>query len=161
MFSKWLSSKKMLLASPLTGNVVTLEQVPDPVFAQKMTGDGFAVEPSEGVVVAPFDGKVVHLFESKHAIVLENKNQLQVLIHVGIDTVNLQGEGFFAHTQVGETVKKGDKLIEFDLVKIKKAGHPTISPVIITNGEIVSEQKILIHGSVHAGIDDILSLHLK
>lgn len=161
MFSKWFSSKKMVLTSPLSGNVVTLEQVPDPVFAQKMTGDGLAVEPSQGVVVAPFEGKVVHLFESKHAIILENTNQLQVLIHIGLDTVNMQGDGFIAHTKVGDSVKKGDKLIEFDLLKIKKAGHPTISPVIITNGEIVSEQKILIQGSVQAGVDDILSVHLK
>jgi glucose-specific phosphotransferase system IIA component len=150
-----------MLTSPLSGKIVALEQVPDPVFAQKMTGDGIAVKPSQGVVLAPFDGKVVHLFESKHAIILEHTSQLQVLIHIGLDTVNMQGDGFLAHVKVGDTVKKGDKLIEFDLLRIEEAGHPTISPVIITNGEIVSEQKNIRQGSVRAGVDDILSIHLK
>ncbi|MCH5586447.1 PTS glucose transporter subunit IIA [Shimazuella sp. AN120528] len=107
-FSKWFSSKKLTIAAPITGNLVTLDQVPDPVFSQKMTGDGVAIEPSEGKVIAPFDGRVIHLFETNHAIVLENTNQVQVLIHIGLDTVNLEGEGFTSYKQIGDEVKKGE-----------------------------------------------------
>lgn len=161
MFSKWFSSQKYTIASPLTGKLVTLDQVPDPVFSEKMTGDGVAIEPSDGKVVAPFDGKVIHLFETNHAVILESINRIQVLIHIGLDTVKMQGDGFSSHIQVGDAVKQGDLLIDFDRFKIKEAGHPAISPIVILNGDIVAEQKILIKGSVRAGKDDILSIRLK
>ncbi|WP_028775793.1 PTS sugar transporter subunit IIA [Shimazuella kribbensis] len=161
MFSKWFSSNKLSLASPMTGTLVTLDQVPDPVFSQKMTGDGLAIEPKIGRVVAPFDGKIIHLFETKHAIILENQNQIQVLIHIGLDTVKLNGEGFTSHVKIGDEVKTNDMLIEFDMEKIQHAGYSTISPVVITNGEIVKEQKILETGLVEAGKTQILSIVLK
>jgi glucose-specific phosphotransferase system IIA component len=161
MFSKWFSSNKMTLASPMTGTFVTLDQVPDPVFSQKMTGDGLAIQPTIGKVVAPFDGKVIHQFETKHAIILENHNKLQVLIHIGLDTVKLNGDGFTSHVNIGDEVKTNDILIEFDMKKMEQAGYSSISPVVITNGEIVKEQQILAQGFVEAGKTQILSIVLK
>jgi glucose-specific phosphotransferase system IIA component len=161
MFSKLFSSKKSTIFAPISGEAVDLEQVPDPVFAKKMTGDGVAIVPKEGKVVAPFDGKVVHQFETNHAIIVENSAHIQVLIHIGIDTVQQKGEGFVSHVQIGDTIKKGDLLIEFDLNGLKTAGYEIISPIVIVNGEIVQDQKIGKTGMIKAGSDELLLITLK
>lgn len=120
---------------PLTGTLVALDQVPDPGFAGKQLGDGIAIEPSEGKVYAPFDGTVAHVIKkSKHAVILEHASGAQVLIHVGIDTVSLKGEGFVLHVETGEQVKAGQLLIEFDLDVIRAAGLSTVTPVIVPGG---------------------------
>ncbi|SDO45685.1 glucose-specific PTS transporter subunit IIBC [Alkalicoccus daliensis] len=121
------------LSMPLTGELKPLEEVPDDMFAQKMMGDGFAIEPTEGKVISPVDGKVVQLFHTKHAIGLESADGTEILIHIGIDTVNLKGEGFTAFVEQGDTVNIGDTLIEFDLEKIRKEAKAAITPVIFTN----------------------------
>lgn len=121
--------------SPITGKMVALENVPDPAFAQKQMGEGFAIEPSEGKVYAPFDGVVAHFMQkSKHAVILEHESGAQLLIHIGIDTVSLKGEGFTSHVQTGDTVRAGQLLIEFDVDYIKAAGLSTVTPVIVPSG---------------------------
>ena len=105
--------------SPADGNLVSIEQVPDPAFSERMLGDGIAIEPTAGFTAAPFDGKVVSIHKALHAVVVEREG-LQVLIHVGVETVNLKGEGFRALVEAGQTVKAGDKLTEFDLDFIKQ-----------------------------------------
>lgn len=140
--------------SPVNGKAVELENVPDQVFSEKMMGDGIAVEPSEGVIRAPFDGEVATDFPTKHALGLLNEHGLEVLIHVGLDTVNLKGEGFTLHVKTGDTFKKGDVLLEFDLDYIKEHAKSTITPVIITGpsnveiaarnlGEITNEDIVI------------------
>lgn len=121
--------------SPISGTIVSLDAVPDPAFAEKHMGDGYAIDPSEGKVYAPFNGTVAHLIEkSKHAVILENESGVQLLIHIGIDTVSMKGNGFTTHVQTGDMVKAGQLLIEFDIVKIKQAGLSAITPVIIPSG---------------------------
>lgn len=124
------------ILTPINGRVVPLSEVPDPAFAEKQMGQGVAIVPSEGKVYAPFDGTVAHLIKkSKHAIILSDKHGVQVLIHVGINTVSLKGEGFTAHVETGSEVTKGQLLLEFDMAAIEAAGLPIITPVIIPDGQ--------------------------
>ncbi|MBO4473773.1 MAG: PTS glucose transporter subunit IIA [Clostridiales bacterium] len=131
--------KEIIVASPLKGNAIALADVPDATFAEGILGQGAAVEPSEGKVVAPADAEVTTLFDTKHAIGLALDNGAELLIHIGINTVEMEGEGFEAHVKEGDKVKKGDVLVTFDIEKIKEAGHPTVTPVIVTNTDDYSE----------------------
>jgi sugar PTS system EIIA component len=162
MFRKWFKNKKeVTLVSPVTGKVIPLEQAEDPVFANKMAGDGLAIVPEEGVVVAPVDATVALLFETNHAIGLQTKEGLEILIHIGLDTVNLKGEGFQSFVKTGDKVKQGQKLIEFDMEVIRNANYSTTTPVVISNGDVVAEQKVLAEGKVKAGEDPVLHILLK
>ncbi|GIW50311.1 MAG: PTS glucose transporter subunit IIA [Anoxybacillus sp.] len=131
--------REEVIVSPLTGNVRSLENVPDPVFAQKMMGDGFAIEPTDGVVVSPIHGEVVQVFPTKHAVGLRSDEGLEILIHVGIDTVHMHGEGFEAYVKAGDRVKAGDLLLSFDLTLVQQKAKSSLTPVVITNGEVVNE----------------------
>lgn len=121
------------ILSPLCGEAVALEDVPDPTFAEGVLGAGAAVEPSQGKVVAPADGVVGTLFDTHHAIGLNLDNGAELLIHIGINTVELNGEGYTAHVAEGDRVKKGQTLITFDKQLIASKGYKTITPVIVTN----------------------------
>ncbi len=125
---------------PVKGKIVPLEQVPDPAFAERQMGKGVAIEPSEGKVVAPFDATVAHVIKSKHAIILEHASGVQILIHIGINTVSLKGSGFTAHVATGDQVKSGQLLLEFDREAILAAGYPLISPIIVPDGQDVIER---------------------
>ena len=116
-----------------------LENVNDPVFAMKTMGDGVGIIPSEGRVYAPFDGKAAVVFPTGHALGLVDEDGLEVLIHIGIDTVQLNGKGFRAHIQQGDKVKKGDLLVEFDRELIEEEGYDTTVMYIITNMDDVKE----------------------
>lgn len=144
-------------AAPLAGRALPLSEVSDAVFSQKVMGDGLAIQPSEGKVYAPFDGEVASLFETKHAIGLLGDNGMEVLIHIGIDTVNLQGQYYDAHVKVGDRVKKGDLLISFDKDAIEKAGYETVTPVILTNTDSYSAIQAQTGRDVHPG-DTVLTV---
>ncbi|WP_405115437.1 PTS system trehalose-specific EIIBC component [Paenibacillus sp. FSL K6-1217] len=149
------------LASPLNGTAVPLEQVPDPAFAEKQMGEGIAIEPSEGKVYAPFDATVAHVIKSKHALILEHASGVQVLIHVGINTVSLKGSGFTTHKQIGDKVQAGELLLEFDMEAIRAAGYPLITPIIIPAGQEMVERIEEKSGPVTAKQTSILTVHLK
>ncbi|MFC6649622.1 MULTISPECIES: PTS system trehalose-specific EIIBC component [Paenibacillus] len=149
------------LASPLSGTAVPLEQVPDPAFAEKQMGDGIAIEPSEGKVFAPFDATVAHVIKSKHALILEHASGVQVLIHVGINTVSLKGEGFKARKESGDKVQAGELLLEFDMEAIRAAGYPLITPIIIPAGQEMVERIEERTGPATAKQTSILTVHLK
>ena len=140
--------KEIVIVSPLKGNAMALADVPDPTFAEGVLGQGAAVEPSEGKVVAPADAEVTTLFDTKHAIGLQLDNGAELLIHIGINTVEMEGDGFEAHVKEGDKVKKGDTLVTFDIDKIKAAGHPTVTPVIVTNTDDYSEVTHLTTGDI-------------
>lgn len=125
--------RKILIASPIEGEAVPLSQVNDPVFRDKIVGDGVAVLPSKGRVVAPADGTVAMLFETKHAVSIRTEQGVELLIHIGLDTVNLKGQFFTAHVSTGEPVKAGDLLVEFDMAGIREAGYELMTPVVICN----------------------------
>lgn len=145
------------VASPLKGEAIALKDVPDETFAQGVLGDGIAVEPSEGKVVAPADGTVGTLFDTHHAIGLNLDNGAELLIHIGINTVELNGEGYTAHVAEGDRVKKGQTLITFDKALIASKGYKTVTPVIVTNSFEYSAVKALANGSVSVG-DALLEL---
>ncbi|MBG9788898.1 beta-glucoside-specific PTS transporter subunit IIABC [Brevibacillus laterosporus] len=125
--------KSEQIYSPLAGVVHPLQEVSDPTFSREIMGKGIAIEPAEGRVVSPVNGTVVSIFNTKHAIGLISDEGAEVLIHIGIDTVKLEGKHFTTHVQTGQQVKVGELLIEFDLHEIRQAGFETITPVIITN----------------------------
>ena len=127
------SGEKIELLSPLTGQAKELNQATDPVFAQGVMGQGVLIQPSEGKLLAPVDGTVSVLFPTKHAVGLSSTDGVELLMHIGMDTVNLEGKGFTAHVAQGDSVKAGDLLITFDMEAIQAAGYPTETPVIITN----------------------------
>lgn len=121
------------ISAPVPGKVVSIEKVPDETFSSGMLGKGIAVEPSEGKVYAPFDGTCEMLFETLHAMGLRSDNGVSLLIHVGIETVSLNGKPFTAHVKNGDRIKKGQLLLEFNMDEIKGAGCPTITPIIVPN----------------------------
>ena len=121
--------------APLSGQVIPLSEVPDPVFAQGMMGNGVAIIPSQGKLFAPFDGEVTAIFPTGHAVGLTSTDGAEVLMHIGIDTVALNGQGFKANVVQGQKVKAGDVLVEFDIPAIQAAGYQIVTPVIVTNGD--------------------------
>lgn len=145
------------IASPIKGNAIPLESVPDPTFAEGVLGNGAAVEPCEGKVTAPADGTVGTLFDTHHAIGLNLDNGAELLIHIGINTVELNGEGFTAHVSEGDRVKKGQTLITFDRELITSRGYNTVTPVIVTNSFDFAEVRRLVEGPV-TGKDALLEL---
>jgi PTS system sucrose-specific IIC component len=122
-----------VLASPMTGNAIAMTDAPDAVFASLAMGNGAVVEPTAGEVYSPIDGTVTMLFDTKHAIGLAGADGTEVLIHIGVDTVELAGGPFEAHVAAGDTVKAGQLLITADLDAITEAGKPTATMVIVTN----------------------------
>lgn len=128
-----MKKNKVQVFSPLNGQVLSLEQVPDPVFSQKMMGEGVAIMPTGGDVVAPIDGTVVLISKTKHAIGIRTKDNTEVLIHVGLETVTLKGEGFTVFVNEGDAVSVGQKLIAVDWNLIKEKVPSIITPIVITN----------------------------
>lgn len=124
-----------LIKSPLEGKVKDILEVNDKVFSEGIMGKGVAIEPKAGKVLAPFDGTVEALFNTKHAIGLKSNSGVEMLIHIGLDTVNLEGKYFVAHVTKGQNIKTGDLLVEFDITAIQKEGYDIITPVLITNVE--------------------------
>ncbi|WP_029267142.1 PTS sugar transporter subunit IIA [Virgibacillus alimentarius] len=160
-FKKKEKDKDIVLYAPVDGELVPLEEVPDPVFAQKMMGDGVAIHPANDVVTAPLDGEIIQLSETKHAIGIRGANGVEILIHIGLDTVNLKGEGFTAHIHEGDRVKKGDKLVSFDTKMIEEKATGTIIPIIITNTNDMSEIHAEAKQTVAAGENVILTVKSK
>lgn len=127
-----VSNKKMIF-SPISGEIIPLSDVQDKTFSDKLIGDGVAIIPSEGKVYAPFDGKITNIFPTKHAIGLKSDESVELLIHIGLDTVELKGQGFISHVEEGDRVFKNQLIFEMDLNLIKTKGYETVTPVIVTN----------------------------
>lgn len=146
------------VAAPLKGTVVPLSEVNDAVFSQKVLGDGAAILPADGQVFAPVNGTVSALFETRHAIGLTSEDGVELLIHIGIDTVNLQGKYFTAHVKAGDSVKKGDLLISFDREAIAREGYETITPVLVANTAEFASVSTSAKGEIQAG-ELLLTIH--
>ena len=139
--------KEQILA-PVAGQAVPLSEVPDPAFAQEILGKGVAIIPVEGRIYAPADGTIEMLFDTMHAVSMTTSEGVELLIHIGLDTVALKGEHFTAYKGNGDSVKKGELLIEADLDAVKKAGYDVITPVVVCNTsdyqtvETVTDQEV-------------------
>ncbi len=136
---------KITISSPIKGEILPLNKVNDETFASEMMGKGVAINPKEGKVVSPINGKVQMLFKTKHAIGLKSDDGAEILIHIGMDTVQLEGKHFTAHVKDGDTVKIGDTLVEFDMEAIKNEGYELVTPIIVTNTmdylEVIASEK--------------------
>ena len=149
------SGKAIVIASPLNGKVIPLEEVADGVFSEKMVGDGFAVEPTDNQVYAPADCEVTTVFGTKHAIGLTTPEGCELLIHLGIDTVQLNGAPFTINIKEGDTLKKGDLIGSFDEKAILDAGYRTVTPVVVTNSDAYTSFQLLKTGSTTHGEDTL------
>lgn len=126
--------RKLTLVAPVKGRVLDITATPDQVFSSSMLGDGVVFEPAEGLVVAPCDGEIILVSSTCHAIALRSRTGVEILIHVGLDTVELDGQGFTLHVEQGDQVKCGDKLLVFDMEYIQRRGKVLATPMVITNG---------------------------
>ena len=146
--------------SPMNGKVIELKEVPDEAFAQKMVGDGCAIEPDKGSICSPIDGQLMNIFPTNHAIIFETIDGLEMIIHFGIDTVKLDGKGFQKLREPGP-IKIGDEIIKYDLDDIKDGVPSTRSPIIINNMEKVEKIEVLSLGKVIKIGEPIMKITLK
>lgn len=151
------SSAAYKVYAPIKGNIIKLESVKDEAFSSGAMGKGIAIEPKEGKVYAPYDGVIETAFPTKHAIGLTSDDGVELLIHVGMDTVKLGGAHFISHIEEGQKVKKGDLLLEFDVEKIREEGYPTLTPVIVTNSDDYTDVITINAASVNVG-DDLIEV---
>jgi len=138
----FIKKKSEPLLPVMAGEVVDIEKVPDLVFSQKMLGDGYAVIPTNGIVVAPVSGVIAQIFPTNHAFGIITETGLEILVHIGIDTVELKGEGFKRLVEVDQFVQAGTPIIEINLEFVKAHAKSVITPVVITNKEIVKSIKV-------------------
>ncbi|MDU0398840.1 PTS system glucose-specific EIICBA component [Lactococcus lactis] len=147
-FNKQKTNKE-IIGSPLEGKVIPLSQVKDAAFSAGVMGKGAAIEPTLGEVRAPFDGMVMILFPTKHAIGLISNEGTELLIHIGIDTVQLEGKYFETFVKQGQSVKKGDLLLKFDIERIQNAGYSTQVPIIVTNTQDYMDILVTNQSTIH------------
>jgi PTS system glucose-specific IIA component len=152
------SKKTEIVLAPVTGRIIPIEQVPDPTFAEKMLGEGVAIDPTEGEIVAPVDGEIISLFPTKHAMGIKSNNGLEILIHIGLDTVKMQGEGFETFVQVGDKVSAGTTLIRFSTELIQRKASSIITPVVITNSEKIKQLDVTAQGNVKRGETELMKI---
>lgn len=155
MLSFFGKNRLLSLISTFEGKIVDITNVSDPAFSSKMIGDGVAVIPENNIAVAPCDGTVTQIFPTNHAFGITTKEGIEILVHIGIDTVKLKGEGFKRLIEVGSKVKKGVGIIEVDLDFIKSSGKDTITPIIITNMDKVERIE------KNFNKDEVLKIKLK
>ncbi len=160
MGSKGREAGKITITAPLSGKIVALEQVPDPVFSEKALGDGIAILPEDGKIYSPVDGEIASVAATKHAYGFQSEDGIDVLVHVGLETVGLQGEGFTVHKQEGDKVKVGDLVAEADLDFIKGKGLNLVTPVLLCGG-VDELQMEAAKGQVKAGQDAVFFLSEK
>ncbi len=141
------------LVAPMTGKVVPLDSVTDEVFSKRMLGDGAAIEPSEGKLYSPCDGSVVSVFDTRHAVNIKCECGAEILLHVGIDTVKLGGKYFTSHVSDGQSVRRGDLLLSFDMKAIKNEGYKLTSPVVVCNSDEYAKIETVIDGDTRVGAD--------
>lgn len=148
---KSLVDDRGMIYSPITGDVKPLSEVNDPVFAEEMMGKGVAIVPAVGQVLAPMDGEVISVFRTRHAVTMRLDSGAEVIIHVGLNTVELGGENYNAHVEDGTHVKKGDLLLTFDLEKIKALGYDLITPIVVMNWADLDKVECVAVGEVKNG----------
>lgn len=149
--------KGIVIAAPMSGKCVRIQEVSDPTFGEEILGKGVAIIPTDGKVYSPADGTITTIFPTGHAVGMTTEDGAELLIHVGLDTVALKGDGFRIIGKEEEKVKKGDLLIEADLEKIKAAGYDVITPVIVCNSDSYAEVLGLTDKDVNVG-DDIIEM---
>lgn len=163
--SKWLSMKQgqpeEIIWSSLSGKVLKLADVPDPVFSSMQPEYGFAIDPAAGKVLSPTDGEVVAVLPSKHAVVIRSDGGVEMIIHIGLDTVTMKGEGFDVFIRNGDRVTAGQPLIDFSLELVKQNATSAITPIFIINPEVIDWLDIQFPDLAHAGVTPLMKIRLK
>lgn len=153
--------KSYKLVAPVDGKVINLSEVPDQVFAEKMAGDGIAIDSTGDVIVAPADGKLSMIFKTNHAFGINLSNGAELLVHIGLDTVALEGSGFERLVEEGQDVKAGDPVIRINREEIIAKGYSLITPVLVTNPDDFKDFEGSIGAYVKAGSDEVLTYKSK
>ena len=148
---KFFGQSKTVL-TPIRGKVLAQADIPDETFAQGILGPGCGIEPTGKTVYAPFDGTVEQVASTLHAVGLTSEDGIEILIHVGMDTVEMKGQGFTSLTKEGAKVKAGTPLLKVDLDAIRAAGHPTATAIIVTNGDDLPEMSVVAAGDTAVGV---------
>ncbi|AMA73635.1 MULTISPECIES: PTS glucose transporter subunit IIA [Aneurinibacillus] len=163
MFKRWFGEKdtREVIMAPLHGEVVRIEEVPDPTFSKKMVGEGVAIIPKEGKVVSPVKGEVVQVFPTKHAVGLRSEKGVELLIHIGLETVFMQGEGFVAYVRAGDKVKVGDPLLEFSIDLVKEKAKSAITPIVIINPDRMDQIEMEWPKEAKMGETSIMKMKVK
>ncbi|MBU5486237.1 PTS glucose transporter subunit IIA [Clostridium sp. MSJ-11] len=155
-----LLKRNHILTAPMDGKVVDLSTIQDKVFSKKLVGEGVAIDPTNDVVVAPADGKLSLLFKTNHAFGMVLDNGIEILIHIGIDTIGLESEGFNPLVKEGDMLKSGEPVIKIDRELIINKGYSLITPIIITNVDVVKEIEYNTNENVKSGEDTLLTYKL-
>lgn len=150
-------SKDIIIGSPVKGKAVPISQVSDATFGEEILGKGVAILPEDGKICAPANGKIDMIFDTLHAFSLETDTGVELLVHIGLETVGLKGKGFTAHAKAGDTVKKGDLIITADLDILKGEGLDIITPVVVCNTDQFKSVEALANKEVSVG-DDVLQI---
>lgn len=160
MLNLFKRNKPIEILSPMTGRIIPLEEVDDKGFSEKNLGDGIAIELTDGKVIAPFDGEITSTYKANHCLVIRSEDGIELLIHIGLDTIKLKGEGFTQHVGLMDKVNKGDLILEVDLNFLQKKQKSLVSPIVITNmGKIESLEKS--QGDVQKGKSNIMAVLMK
>ncbi len=154
--SKIDEKDKKFMVSPQTGRITSVREIPDEVFSEKILGDGAAIVPEENIIVSPVDGQIVQLADAGHVYCIRSDDGLDILIHVGVDTIGMKGKGFKYFVKVGQKVKAGEPIGEADINLIKEYGYSTYTAVLVTNMSSVKEVEY-IPGNAQAGKTNIIS----
>ncbi len=156
LFDFMKGKKGTSLGAPIKGECIPISEVADPTFAEEILGKGIAIKPADGKVFAPADGTISTLFPTGHAVGLTTPDGVEILVHVGLDTVQLKGEHFKVTVEADQEVKKGDLLLEADLEEIRKAGYDTVTPMIICNSDELTDIKCKTEGTADIG-DEVIT----
>ncbi len=160
MFKFFKKFDESFIVSPMSGKMVSVREIPDEVFSEKIIGDGAAVIPEEGTIVSPVDGEIIQVADTGHAFCIRSKDGLDILLHIGVDTVNMRGEGFEPFVAVGQKVKAGEKIGRADIELIERKGYPLHSAVLITNMQEIESIKFYT-GNALAGKTELISYKKK
>ncbi|MCR2045204.1 PTS sugar transporter subunit IIA [Anaerosalibacter massiliensis] len=160
MLGFFKKNKIIEIISPATGRIIPIEEVEDETFAKKRTGDGIAVELTDGKIIAPFDGEIISMYNANHCLVIRSEDGIELLIHIGIDTIKLKGEGFKKYVELNDKVNKGDTILEADIDLLKSKNKSVVTPIIITNRRRIDSIEKM-KGNVEKGKDKIMNIKVK
>lgn len=149
--------EKDYIYSPIEGEIIPLKEINDGVFSQEMMGKGCGIKPSNGDLCAPFDGEIILIANTKHAVALKSNDGIEVLIHIGVDTVKMNGKGFSPLVKIGDKVKCGQSIMKFSLSDIESAGYATTTAIIITNSQEYNSVDVLVTGFTKK-LDEIIKV---
>ncbi|SFP24651.1 PTS sugar transporter subunit IIA [Salibacterium halotolerans] len=164
MLKKFLQrhdTKTVVITAPVTGTYIDLKDVPDPTFSEKMMGDGFAVEPKEGRLLSPVKGRVLQVFPTNQAVGIKSDEGLDILLHIGLETVDRHGEGFHVHIREGQQVEAGELLIDFSLEQVGKRAKSAVTPLILTESSQIAAMEYKEASEVTAGETEVINVTVK